>query len=109
MTRAIGAGFWRAAAIAGGALFLVGCAHEVDFDSDPPGARIVVNNNYIGITPCKGEFRVNTSSTLNESYEILAYPPPGVIDVPAQYRYLARWDEPPRKMFFYFEPRQIEP
>ena len=62
----------------------------------------MVNNDFIGVTPCKGEFRVNTESTLNESYEILAYPPPGVIDVPAQYRYLARWDEPPRKMFFYF-------
>jgi hypothetical protein len=96
------------AGLVAGAALLPACAHDVLFESDPPGARIVVNNDYVGLTPCHGEFRVNTSSTLDQSYEILAYPPEGTTDVPAQYRFLARWDDPPARMFFYFEPRQPE-
>jgi hypothetical protein len=88
---------------------LAGCSHTVEFLSDPPGSRIVVNNNLIGETPCKGEFRLNTSSTLAASYEIVAYPPPGVTEVPAQYKLLGRWDVPPARMFFYFQPRREEP
>jgi hypothetical protein len=101
-------GAWFGAGAAA-VVLTAGCAHTVEFASDPPGARIVVNNEYVGDTPCKGEFRLNTSSTLDRSYEILAYPPPGMTEVPAQYRFLGRWDEPPARMFFYFKLREPEP
>lgn len=94
---------------AGLAALTGGCSQNVRFESDPPGARIVVNNDYIGDTPCEGSFRLNPSKTLDRSYEVLAYPPPGTTEVPAQYRFLGRWDEAPSRMFFYFQPRQPEP
>jgi hypothetical protein len=83
-----------------------GCTQNVHVLSDPPGARVVVNRNYIGDTPCQTTFDLDMSSTLRRSYEVVVYPPSGSEEIPAQYRYLSRWDDPPERMFFYFKPRQ---
>ena len=91
------------------AFLAAGCTQEVRFLSDPPGARIVVNNQFIGRTPGAMFFKINMESTREQSYEIRAYPPPGVTELPAQYRFLPRWDQPPERMFFYFKPRATEP
>src|SRR5215831_10780602 len=54
-----------------------GIAHgekTIQILSDPPGARIEVDNDYIGTTPCSIQVRTNFEGNFFQSYHIRALP-----------------------------------
>jgi hypothetical protein len=81
-----------------------GCAAEkvvTHIDSQPPGARIEVNENVVGTTPCdvtlpqRGEH-----NRLREHVVVKAYPTDGVQGQYKQEKFLFSHQEAPTKILF---------
>ena len=91
-------------AICAVAMTCIGCAAErtaTHIDSQPPGARIEVNGNAVGVTPCdvvleqRGEHH-----RLRQRNIIVAYPPEGAQGQYRQQKFLVSHQEAPARILF---------
>jgi len=91
-----------------GVLSLPGCAttQRIEFLSEPPGARIMVNNDYVGDAPCSAD--LDNSGGMG-SYTVEAYPPPTSSGLQARTKYLSRWEGLPSRVLFDLRPGYSAP
>jgi hypothetical protein len=97
----------RVLAVASLVLAASGCSREVRIVSEPPGARITVNNAYVGEAPLTTQMDLDFDGTLSDSYEIVAYPPGEGESGSSRYLFFPRWQEPPEQVYFDFRPAPL--
>lgn len=50
-------------------LFTSACAHQAAFLSEPPGAKVYIDGQAIGVTPCQYDYQLSTGSKYEVTLE----------------------------------------
>lgn len=54
-------------------LFTTACAHQAAFLSDPPGARVTIDGQPVGVTPCTYEYKLGAGGSHEVTVEKAGY------------------------------------